>query len=122
MLFFFNDTATTEIYTLSLHDALPICVFTPEEAQFRPLAAHNEYLELLASGGLIGGALGTWFVIVLIKCAREQLRRSRDPFRRAACFGALVGLFGVAIHSLVDFGPHDTVNALVFTALVVIST
>src|SRR2546430_4975718 len=28
--FFFNDTATTEIYTLSLHDALPICVQRPE--------------------------------------------------------------------------------------------
>src|SRR2546422_9044378 len=26
MLFFFNDTATTEIYTLSLHDALPILI------------------------------------------------------------------------------------------------
>src|SRR5260370_17894300 len=26
-LFFFNDTATTEIYTLSLHDALPISFF-----------------------------------------------------------------------------------------------
>src|SRR2546429_5282747 len=26
--FFFNDTATTEIYTLSLHDALPICVLS----------------------------------------------------------------------------------------------
>src|SRR2546430_16531616 len=25
LLFFFNDTAPTEIYTLSLHDALPIC-------------------------------------------------------------------------------------------------
>src|ERR1017187_1929367 len=25
LCFFFNDTATTEIYTLSLHDALPIC-------------------------------------------------------------------------------------------------
>src|SRR3989338_6978035 len=25
LVFFFNDTATTEIYTLSLHDALPIC-------------------------------------------------------------------------------------------------
>src|SRR5256885_8690749 len=25
IVFFFNDTATTEIYTLSLHDALPIC-------------------------------------------------------------------------------------------------
>src|SRR3712207_7088521 len=28
--FFFNDTATTEIYTLSLHDALPISAFAPE--------------------------------------------------------------------------------------------
>src|SRR5256885_6736580 len=27
IFFFFNDTATTEIYTLSLHDALPICGF-----------------------------------------------------------------------------------------------
>src|SRR3712207_9507604 len=26
VFFFFNDTATTEIYTLSLHDALPICL------------------------------------------------------------------------------------------------
>src|SRR6266542_4580718 len=25
IIFFFNDTATTEIYTLSLHDALPTC-------------------------------------------------------------------------------------------------
>src|SRR3989442_12214227 len=29
--FFFNDTATTEIYTLSLHDALPICVAAGSE-------------------------------------------------------------------------------------------
>ena len=57
----------------------------------------------------------------LIKRAREQLR-STDQFRRAACFGALVGLFGVACHSLVDFGLHITINALVFTALVAIAT
>src|SRR3712207_8733353 len=31
MMFFFNDTATTEIYTLSLHDALPI--FRGEDSQ-----------------------------------------------------------------------------------------
>src|SRR2546421_3947288 len=30
MCFFFNDTATTEIYTLSLHDALPISLVFPE--------------------------------------------------------------------------------------------
>src|SRR5688572_31124593 len=33
MFFFFNDTATTEIYTLSLHDALPI--FGDRRAQLR---------------------------------------------------------------------------------------
>src|SRR5215204_7473471 len=36
--FFFNDTATTEIYTLSLHDALPI-LSRPGIVDRRPLAA-----------------------------------------------------------------------------------
>src|SRR5574340_1146727 len=36
--FFFNDTATTEIYTLSLHDALPIYM-TPDRALDQALAA-----------------------------------------------------------------------------------
>src|ERR1039458_10365677 len=31
--FFFNDTATTEIYTLSLHDALPICELLQDAAR-----------------------------------------------------------------------------------------
>src|SRR3712207_9567958 len=31
--FFFNDTATTEIYTLSLHDALPICAADLKDTQ-----------------------------------------------------------------------------------------
>src|SRR5258708_25060969 len=33
-IFFFNDTATTEIYTLSLHDALPIFLFYPNISPF----------------------------------------------------------------------------------------
>src|SRR5260221_11592880 len=37
--FFFNDTATTEIYTLSLHDALPIC---SAAAPFAGVAGANE--------------------------------------------------------------------------------
>src|SRR5215467_16346948 len=35
--FFFNDTATTEIYTLSLHDALPICISRPDPLKLRPI-------------------------------------------------------------------------------------
>ena len=39
--FFFNDTATTEIYTLSLHDALPIYVslITENQSVYIPLGA-----------------------------------------------------------------------------------
>src|SRR3712207_9584189 len=33
LFFFFNDTATTEIYTLSLHDALPISCLAPHGAR-----------------------------------------------------------------------------------------
>src|SRR5256885_5414601 len=33
--FFFNDTATTEIYTLSLHDALPISATRPAPKSYR---------------------------------------------------------------------------------------
>src|SRR5438034_2564217 len=35
-IFFFNDTATTEIYTLSLHDALPICVVPARTVELVP--------------------------------------------------------------------------------------
>src|SRR3989442_7747984 len=37
--FFFNDTATTEIYTLSLHDALPIYqpIFSQNRRRIRPI-------------------------------------------------------------------------------------
>src|SRR2546429_4567462 len=38
LFFFFNDTATTEIYTLSLHDALPISEVKPR---------HEERLQIL---------------------------------------------------------------------------
>jgi O-antigen ligase len=86
-----------------------------------PQEAHNDYLELLASGGLVGLALGVWFAIVVFRRMRENLR-SPNRFRRAACFGSAIGITGVAVHSLVDFGLHMIVNALVFTTLIVIAT
>src|SRR3712207_8128370 len=39
MVFFFNDTATTEIYTLSLHDALPISAPTRPSSRSRQAAS-----------------------------------------------------------------------------------
>ena len=86
-----------------------------------PQEAHNEYLELLASGGIVGAALGCWFLVVLGKRMATNLRSS-NQFRRASRYGAVLGIVGVAVHSLFDFGLHVLVNALIFAALVVIAT
>src|SRR3712207_8722311 len=47
-LFFFNDTATTEIYTLSLHDALPILAPAPHPV----LLLELQPAEVLALAGV----------------------------------------------------------------------
>src|SRR5206468_11921557 len=59
-LFFFNDTATPEIYTLSLHDALPICLFiwlgiaTPGAAPGLFAANHSPRFRIDESGLKLG--------------------------------------------------------------------
>jgi O-antigen ligase len=85
-----------------------------------PQQAHNDYLELMASGGIIACALVLWFAVMFLKRARQRLHFP-DPYYRAACLGALTGLFGVAVHSFVDFGIHITINALVYFALIIIA-
>ena len=86
-----------------------------------PQEAHNDYLELLASAGIIGAGLGCWFLIVLTKRIKSNLRAG-NLFRRGIHFGAVLGIVGVLVHSLFDFGLHMLVNALVFAALIVIAT
>jgi len=81
-----------------------------------PYQAHNDYLEIMASGGLVGSLLAAWFIVAFARHAGARLRAAHG-FRRAACLGALTGLFGVAVHSFVDFGLHVTVIALTFAAL-----
>src|SRR3712207_8579191 len=65
LFFFFNDTATTEIYTLSLHDALPICVAPMSDTARQkweyatiPLLVHNTKA-ILDSWGVDGWELVT---------------------------------------------------------------
>jgi O-antigen ligase len=100
---------------------IAITQFHQASGQWVPEAAHNDYLELLASGGAVGVGLIAWVAIVFIRRARRQIS-SVDSFRRAACLGALTGIFGILIHNVVDFGLHVTANAAVFIALVVIAT
>jgi O-antigen ligase len=94
------------------HDASGL--MTPQEA-------HNDYLELLSSGGLIGFALGMWFVVVVVRATHKNLFTDAG-FMAAVRFGAVLGIAGVAAHSLVDFGLHMIANAAVFLTLIMMAT
>ena len=76
LCFFFNDTATTEIYTLSLHDALPIWAYV----HLHELGhAHSveAWLGDQLAGGLYGVAIGGLFA------AETMFYRVRDASKVA---------------------------------------
>src|SRR5262249_60946257 len=71
-LFFFNDTATTEIYTLSLHDALPILV-TVCPSQF---ATRRTLFHVLVGCGLL-----------MLKVSRLKLQQATTKDRKSGSAG-----------------------------------
>jgi len=95
--------------------------YRPEGFQERPEHAHNDYLELLADWGAVGGVIVLAgigiFVFGLIK-TWPHVRREENDFgfgmssRYAFFLGAVSGLFALAVHSLVDFNLHVAANDL----------
>lgn len=81
-----------------------------------PQQAHNDYLEVLASGGIVGAAVVLIFLLLLVRQSSARLHAG-SAFARAACLGALTGLCGIAVHSLVEFGLHVPSNAFAALAL-----
>src|SRR2546425_7642393 len=61
--FFFNDTATTEIYTLSLHDALPILEITQVDFEGPTIVIYTKNMEVFAESN------------DLVRQIAQQLRR-----------------------------------------------
>ena len=94
-------------------------VFHEASGTSTPQQAHNDYLELLSSGGILGAGLLIWFVIALLKQAKQSVNTTEGS-QRAVTLGAIIGLVGVGVHSIVDFGLHITINALLFVVLVAI--
>src|SRR5699024_12744459 len=80
VFFFFNDTATTEIYTLSLHDALPILLFKSTDARASVVSMDNvdfvDDISTIAAGCdcviLAFGCSISWTGGVVVNC--------RNPF------------------------------------------
>jgi O-antigen ligase len=100
---------------------IAITAFHDASGSLTPQEAHNEYLELLSSGGVIGFLIGIWFAVNVTRVARRNFKHDHGQLR-ALRFGALLGIAGVVVHSLVDFGLHMMSNALIFIVLIAIAT
>jgi len=90
------------------YDASPGLRYTAE--------AHNDYLQLLAEVGIVGGLIGAAFLSLLVRTIWRSLWRAAEP----AAVGASVGILAILIHSIVDFGLRVPANGLVFLSLLVV--
>ena len=81
--------------------------------------AHNDYLQVLSDGGIVGGAIALWFIVVIAR-AMAQATKAVDPFLRALGLGSAAGIFALMVHSLFDFNLQIPSNALLFLVLSVI--
>jgi O-antigen ligase len=84
--------------------------------------AHNDYLELLADTGLIGGASMLGFIALLAWRGLSNLRSTHNPVRQFVYAGSLVACTGLLLHSMVDFNLHIPSNALLFLLLAAMAT
>ena len=88
---------------------------------FRLEQAHNDYLQVLSDGGIIGAVIALFFVVNLFRMGFTR-RDSRDDFRRGVATGAMAGCFAVLVHSFFDFTLHTTANALLFLVTAALAT
>jgi len=88
---------------------------------YRLEQAHNDYLQVLSDGGIVGALIGLFFLVNLFRMGFAR-RESRDDFRRGVATGALAGCFAVLIHSFFDFTLHTPANALLFLVLAGLAT
>lgn len=94
--------------------------------QQRPVRAHNDYVNVLADWGLVGGVLGVaalWLLAAGVPstwryvCREDGGLVTKRSDRAAHVLGVSVGLIALAVHSLVDFNLHVPANALLAVAL-----
>jgi O-antigen ligase len=75
---------------------------------------HNDYMELLAEMGILGGLCGFGFLWILFHEAYKNFTAEQSHFSRAVHAGAITALCGLLLHSLVDFNLHIPSNAMLF--------
>jgi O-antigen ligase len=95
--------------------------YDSRNGMYRLEQAHNDYLQTLSDGGIIGALLGLFFIVNLFRMGFTR-RSSRDDFRRGVATGAMAGCFAVLVHSFFDFTLHTPANALLFLIMAALAT
>ncbi len=97
-------------------------VYQTHEVRMHAVEAHNEYLQLAAEGGVLLGLPTAFAVVAFVRAVRRRFRDNVDDSRtwwfRA---GAVTGLCGLALQSLVDFSLQMPGNAVLFVLLMAIA-
>jgi putative inorganic carbon (hco3(-)) transporter len=85
--------------------------------------AHNLYLELLAETGVIGFLVFGILIILAMRTALKQLRRTESQFNKMTTLAIFAAICGVLVHGTVDYLFHTTpqVTALLFLVLGLLS-
>ncbi len=83
--------------------------------------SHNDYLQIVADGGVIGGFIALVFVVLLFVRGFITVQ-THNRQKRAVVMGALAGCFAIAVHSFVEFNLQITSNAQLFLALAALAT
>ena len=105
--------------------------YRPAAIQSRPDRAHNDYLNLLADWGVVGGGIvfaGIGIFVYWLKKTWPHVRREENDFgsaqsnRFAFFLGAVCGLAALAVHSAMDFNLHIPANALTGLILLALVT
>jgi O-antigen ligase len=83
---------------------------------------HNDYLEALATTGILGGVCCTWFIATLFTSALGFLKSGNDSFANTLRLSGWTGCCGLLVHSLVDFNLHIPANLLLFLLMSTMAT
>lgn len=74
--------------------------------------AHNDYIELLSTGGLIGFLLVTWFLVSILTNVIKMLMERKDRYAILMTSGAVTGILALLFHCAVDFQMYNGANGL----------
>jgi O-antigen ligase len=91
--------------------------YDPSSGLFRVEQAHNDYLQMLADGGIVAFACVVGFIYLLARKSLHTIRETSDGFPRGASIGAFAGCVAMIVHSFVDFPLRTTANGFVFLML-----